>query len=195
MDKYLFDFINQFAGRYVIADIIGIFLAVYLGYLLIFLLLFFTLLNLKRRWTMLLGALFSGFLAKFVIVQGIRMIAPVNRPFVEDAVTQLIEHSPTASFPSGHVSFFFAISFFLLFWLRGLKEPSACWKAAVVFFFSTSFLIGLGRVFCGLHWVSDILAGAAVGLVSGWLVYKAFQAHRFLRVDSAEATVEAGNRQ
>jgi membrane-associated phospholipid phosphatase len=32
--------------------------------------------------------------------------------------------------------------------------------------------MGVSRIFVGYHWPSDILAGAAIGLISGWLINK-----------------------
>ena len=45
-------------------------------------------------------------------------------------------------------------------------------KKAGIFFFLASFLIGLARVFSGIHWPSDILVGALVGILSAYLLRK-----------------------
>lgn len=41
-----------------------------------------------------------------------------------------------------------------------------------LWFFAASSIICLSRVFCGIHWPLDILAGAIVGIFSGLLIYK-----------------------
>jgi len=42
-------------------------------------------------------------------------------------------------------------------------------------FFIAAFLISLARVFGGIHYPLDILAGAIVGIFSGWLVERIYQ--------------------
>jgi undecaprenyl-diphosphatase len=62
---------------------------------------------------------------------------------------------PDPSLPSGHASRAFALAGLVFFRFR--------WRAgspAIVF----ASLVGLSRVYLGLHWPSDILAGAIVGL-------------------------------
>lgn len=169
MDSYLFNLINQFANRWPFLDTIGIFLATYLGYILILILTVFFFVDFRKYWKMIIGSLTAGFLARFSIVEIIRQIYPFNRPFVQGEINLLIQHSPSASFPSGHVSFFFAISFFMFFWIRKMINPPKYKKLILCFFFSFSFLIGIARVFSGVHWFSDILAGIIVGFFSGWL--------------------------
>lgn len=65
------------------------------------------------------------------------------------------------SFPSNHAlnNFAQAIYFFLL-WPR---KKNAWWL------FLVAFLISIGRVYQGLHYPSDVLGGALIGLAVGWL--------------------------
>ncbi len=62
------------------------------------------------------------------------------------------------SFPSGHAVTSFALA-------AGLSAffPRAAWG-----FYLTAALIGLGRVVGGSHHLSDVLAGALLGLAVGW---------------------------
>jgi len=96
-----------------------------------------------------------------VIVELIRWIWQRPRPFVQNNVNLLLTHNASA-FPSGHAAFFFAVSTIVYFYNK---------KAGILFFIA-SFLICLARVFSGIHWPLDILAGAIVGVLSGWVVHK-----------------------
>ena len=162
MDLFLFQKINQYAAKWVWLDVLGIFFAKYFEYFLIFILLLYLVRNFWKNWRMAAKAIISAVLARFILAEIIRLIFPRPRPFVENSVNLLLKHSPTASFPSGHAAFYFAISTIIYSYNKKLG----------FFFFASSFLIVLARVFSGLHWPSDILAGAIVGIFSGWLINK-----------------------
>ena len=160
MDYFIFQQINNLAGQWTYLDAFGIFFAQYLAYILLFLL--FLLFWKKRK--VIFQSLLAGFLAKFGLVELIRLFWLRPRPFIENEVNLLLEHNG-ASFPSGHAAFFFALSFVIYQYN----------KKAGIGFFTASFFIAISRVFCGIHWPSDILAGALVGVFSGWLVLRIFK--------------------
>ena len=68
------------------------------------------------------------------------------------------------SFPSGHVSAAFctATSLSLRFHKWYVIAPSFLWATSV----------GWARMYQGVHYPSDVLAGAIVGAGSAWLGYK-----------------------
>lgn len=161
MDIYLFNLINQFAGRWLWLDTLGIYFAEYFGYALILSLLLFLAVRFRKYFKMIIEAIISAILARFVIVELIRWIWQRPRPFVQNNVNLLLTHNASA-FPSGHAAFFFALSTIVYLYNK---------KAGILFFIA-SFLICLARVFAGIHWPLDILAGVAVGIFSAWLIYK-----------------------
>ncbi|MDD5251065.1 MAG: phosphatase PAP2 family protein [Patescibacteria group bacterium] len=83
------------------------------------------------------------------------------RPFVTlYDVHQLIDKSPLEkSFPSDHAAIAFAMAF------------AACrtWPRFGAALLAAAVLVALGRVFVGVHYPSDIVAGAAVGMFAAWL--------------------------
>ncbi|HOK35476.1 MAG TPA: phosphatase PAP2 family protein [Candidatus Pacearchaeota archaeon] len=161
-DFSIFQFINQFAGRWVLLDAIGIFFANYSGYVLAAILvgfLFFG--NRKRNFQMTIEAFLAAIFSRFVVVNIIRAIYPKSRPFVNHQVYLLIRETGN-SFPSGHASFFFALSFTVYFFNKKLG----------IAFLIISFLMGIARIFVGVHYPSDILGGILVGYFSAWLVNK-----------------------
>lgn len=161
-DWQVFQFLNNLAGKNSFLDGIAIFFAEYSGYILLLILLFLLIRNYKKYKTLFLVALISAFVSRLVFAELIRHIYFRPRPFVENSVTLLISHNPTASFPSGHASFYFALSGAVYFFNKKLG----------VLFFLTSFLMGVSRVYCGLHWPSDILAGAILGILISYLTFK-----------------------
>lgn len=86
------------------------------------------------------------------------------RPFaLNSAVALLVEPPLDASFPSGHT----AASFAAVFALRSSGSP--LWKPALVL----AVVIAFSRLYLYVHWPSDVLGGALLGAVVGWMGAKA----------------------
>jgi undecaprenyl-diphosphatase len=85
-----------------------------------------------------------------------------ERPFAaHPSDTVLLAHrSADPSFPSDHATAAFAIAFAVLFFSRRLGA----------LFLVAATAIGVSRVLLGLHYPSDVVAGAAIGLASAVLV-------------------------
>lgn len=164
LDFYLFKFINGLAGRFWPADLAGIFFAQYLGYFLIAAALLLILKQKKWQLKIYYFALvsLSVILARGIIAELIRFFYFRPRPFAALSFNPLFSHTEPEAFPSGHASFFFALALAIFFLNKkwGLR------------FLIAAFLIGLARIFAGVHWPSDILGGAIVGLISALIVKK-----------------------
>ena len=162
LDFYLFGQINRFAGKYFWLDTLTIFFAQYFEYVFIFLLILFLARNFREYIYMIVEAFFAAILAKEIFVDIIRQLWPKVRPFVEKQIYLLIQHPVTASFPSAHAAFYFAIATTIYFYHK---------KAGLVFLIS-ALLISIARVFSGVHWLSDILVGSLIGVFSAFIVRK-----------------------
>ena len=172
-DYWLFQQINNLAGHWKLLDNIGIFFAAYFQYVLSVFLLVFLFLGKdsaeKNKNRLMVGLAFlAAGIARLGFTEILYQVFHRLRPFAAHQVQQLIVHDAANSFPSGHASFFFAMA--MVVYLYN--------KRAGFWFFIGAILISLTRIFVGVHYPSDILAGAAVGIFSGWLVVKI--ARRFM---------------
>jgi len=161
LDMIIFNGVNQFASKNFLVDTLAIFFADFFQYVLILSLAIFLVVNFKKYWKMVIEALVSAVFARFAVNEIIQLFWQRPRPFVNNNVNLLFEHLGP-SFPSGHAAFFFAISTIVFLYNK---------KAGLLFFLA-SIIISLARVFSGIHWPTDILVGAIVGVASGFLIYK-----------------------
>lgn len=94
-----------------------------------------------------------------------------TRPYEAFVSHLLIAPSADPSFPSDHATAAFAIAFAYLL-LGWSKSGSA--------FLAFAFLVGLSRVYIGIHYVGDILGGMATGLLAVLIVVFAYRQNSFL---------------
>ncbi|KKP32693.1 MAG: hypothetical protein A2312_03895 [Candidatus Staskawiczbacteria bacterium RIFOXYB2_FULL_32_9] len=168
LDLYLFNLINGLAGKYAWLDTLAIFVAENSEYILAVFLVMILIYNFKKYWKMGLEAVIAAVVTRFVVAEIIRKIWFRPRPFVNHQVNQLINYnSLEASFPSGHACFYFALSTIIYFYHKKLG----------IAFYIFSLLIVFSRVFVGIHWPSDILAGAVIGVIMGFTLNILFRKH------------------
>lgn len=156
LDSLIFQYLNGLAIQNPWVGFLTVFFAEYLPYVLVGFLFLFFLFRFKQYFKPLAAAFIAGG-AAVILAKGIRFIWYRPRPFLESPVNLLLTTVSRGSFPSYHASFFFALSTVILFWNRKLG----------VLLFIASCLVVVARVFAGLHWPTDILAGMALGIACG----------------------------
>lgn len=168
-NQSLFLFIHQFAGRNFILDDAGIFLASYLPYLmgLAFLVLVWREDGWRKKLYVFAEGAIAVVLSRGLVTEIIRYFYYHPRPFAFYNFTPLISESGS-SFPSGHMTFFFALS--LVVWYANRKWG---W-----WFFALSALVGIARIYAGVHWPYDIIGGVLIGLACGWFVHRLLKESR-----------------
>lgn len=113
-------------------------------------------------WPLLVTTAVSG----LFFAQGVkRLIASRDRPSLL-SYAEPQEQIFSNSFPSGHTSTSFAIAF-MLFFLTFRTERS--WIARYAF--AWALLVGISRVYRGVHWPTDVIGGIFAGLISSSAVY------------------------
>lgn len=140
-------------------DGIIVFLAVYLQYFLLaaaLYLLFKKEKNRRRRFFVFLVFVFAAILSRGLLTETVRFFWSRSRPFAALGFSPLINGAATASFPSGHMAFCFALALTVF-----LLDKKWAW-----FFVGAVLLMGLCRIAAGIHWPLDIAAGIAVATAS-----------------------------
>lgn len=123
-------------------------------------------------------------LGKRVIFEG----EPRPLRVLEDAAraVPILKHNNYInSFPSGHTSTAFTTALLLSFIIRK--------KFAVFFFPIIAFLVGYSRVYLAQHFVTDVVAGSAIGIISSYsalLIHNHFQQKK--RLMQQEASTQDG---
>jgi undecaprenyl-diphosphatase len=135
------------------------------------------------RWATFLVITAAG---NWLLNDGLKLLFARARPDMADALWR----STSYAFPSGHamgsVAVFGALAYLSM-------HASARWRvrsAAVALALCLVGAISLSRIYLGVHWLSDILAGVSAGMV--WLAtttaaYEVYRRMRLLRTARAEA--------
>lgn len=109
--------------------------------------------NRKQTALMLLLALACGLAASQLI--GLGFYRP--RPFLAGLGEALMDHRPNAAFPSNHALIFSAYASTLVL-LRHYRLSAGI--------FAVGILVGLARIYLGVHYPGDILGGFLLGAAS-----------------------------
>lgn len=182
IDLILFHWLNSWSGVSPFFDWLIVFQATYFWGVIMALVVCFALATFFPLWhaarvhgiSLFIFALVSAFLARFVFTELIRFFYIRPRPFMVLEDVMVLKHqlfgeiTTSGSFPSGHAALAFAVATTISFYYP---------KTSVLFFLA-AFSIGMGRVAAGVHWPSDILGGAIVGLVSAFVVNFAWNKYK-----------------
>ncbi|MEM2637153.1 MAG: phosphatase PAP2 family protein [Candidatus Korarchaeota archaeon] len=133
----------------------------------------------KFNWLIAAGVLglLSFIIADLIVTNSLKVIINRPRPMAEDFYAlyglEIVGADPglEGSFPSGHATSAFALAmpFAVILW-----KKFAGWKkyllSGVVSIFAI--LMAFSRVYCSVHYPTDVIAGAIVGIGISWLLIK-----------------------
>ena len=108
----------------------------------------------SRRWRYALFTVLLCLLAAWIVVAGIRSLAPIPRPAFYGLGIQWVPQGVRPGLPSMHAAGTFAAAFAL--WCLPSRVPLL---AALV----VAALVAWSRVYLGLHFPSDIVAATMLG--------------------------------
>jgi undecaprenyl-diphosphatase len=176
MDRAVVHYAHSIIGRFPFLDGVAVFLASYLPYLfiIVFGVVLFVpsafmdrlpLLAKKQRLQFILMTLLAVIIAWGIILPAIRYGYGRSRPFAEFGWTPLVAHEANASFPSGHATLMFTLAASM--WQ--LKKKWGYW------FFACAALTGMARVYSLVHYPTDIIFGAVLGIVAVFFVSRIVQ--------------------
>lgn len=123
----------------------------------------FALLFSKKKEIKLLGlTMLAGLTVSFYIVSGLKVLIARPRPFLVLTNVMLLAQEKSMSFPSHHA----AVSF------MAAAVLTAYFKRYAAFLYSLAALVAFSRVYIGVHYPSDVLAGAAIGTLIGYFLVR-----------------------
>lgn len=173
LDTQLFYLLNNVAGQSPLLDGVIVFFASYLAYLLVgifLVLVFFSHYSKRQKWGLLIVAGAASIISRFGVTELIRLFYHRPRPFLALPDVHNLFIDTAWSFPSGHATFFFALSTAVYLY----NKKWGLW------FFLATILITVSRVIAGVHYPSDILGGALIGIVVAYTTF-----HLVRRVDNS----------
>ncbi len=102
-----------------------------------------------------IAILISLFVAYVVVELVIKTFIHRERPYIAEGLTPIIVDSLSYSFPSGHTAYSFASATVIAMYYGRWCIPA----------FVLASMIGLSRIYLALHWPTDVVAGALIGIV------------------------------
>ena len=108
-------------------------------------------------WRMILAILFTYAVTEFAL----KPLVGRDRPFTLEPSIAVIDARPqTPSFPSGHAAMAIAGA------IAGSRMlPGSAWV-----WWPLAVVVAVSRVYIGVHWPTDVIAGAIAGLAAAWFV-------------------------
>ncbi len=119
-----------------------------------------------------LSTVFGSVFLSWALVVILKWIVASPRPFLYfNSVNPLFYYGGYDSFPSGHATFFAALAMALFFYHKRIGT----------LYFLIALIIGMARVFSGIHFPIDILAGFAIGVLTTFAIHHTLQEARFVK--------------
>jgi undecaprenyl-diphosphatase len=170
VNVWLFSSVHAFVGLWWWLDDGAIFLADYIQYVIAFAVIVLWVRYPKHR-VMVVVSMSASLVARLVVKPLILLFYAEPRPFVYLHFTPLVSTYVSEnfqSFPSGHALFFFALATVVYLFHKKYGR----------WFLVAALLMGLSRIYIGVHWPFDILVGAVLGMGVGFGVYYAYHRYR-----------------
>ncbi|ASV69580.1 MULTISPECIES: undecaprenyl-diphosphatase [Cytobacillus] len=157
----LFRGINDLGFEYPDLNPIIVFIAEYTVILLALITLMYWFTRKTKHRYMVMTAGFTFILAEIIGKFVVSKLHFNYQPFVElDNVNQLIDKTANNSFPSDHTILFF--SFCIVFWL--FNKKNVLWPILSV-------LVGISRIWVGVHYPFDVITGALIAIICAIIMY------------------------
>jgi undecaprenyl-diphosphatase len=169
LDQQAFQFIYAAAHRNAFWNVLAIIFAEYLPYFMVaaFLVLVYYQKGWRRKVYLFCEAALAIILSRGILTEVIRYFYHEPRPFSFYGLVPLFNET-SWSFPSGHAAWFFALA--MAVWFANRKWG---W-----WYFALALIMGVARVYAGVHWPIDIIGGAAIGVASSLFIHWLLKGNR-----------------
>lgn len=117
----------------------------------------------RKAGVLALGAMILGLLVTNITI---KPLLSRPRPWLDWPIVPLVTEKDPNSFPSGHTCAAFAAG---LSWVRTLP-----WRWGRIAAVAAAVVMGLSRLYVGVHYPTDVLAGAVIGSLCAWAAWKAY---------------------
>lgn len=160
LDLILLTWLHDIANSYTSFRYLAIFCASYLQYIIGLVLIVLAIGS--QKWIKIaIAGLLSGLIARYGVKSFILLFVDRGRPYItipyfNPLISQSVDEQ-YKSFPSGHTIFLFALATTIYLYNK-------LWG---IFFYVSALLIGVARIAVGVHYPTDILAGAILGILTG----------------------------
>ncbi len=165
MDYSILRLINNFAGQKIWLDILGIIFSDFLIFaipLIIILVYFFS--KKRRKLFFISLKIIFALVLVCLINYSLKKIIARPRPFVDHndiyQLAKLFADLKDFSFPSNHAAIAFVMAISVLI----------DWKKFGLILLGLAVIVGLGRIFVGVHYPTDVLGGIITALVAVFLI-------------------------
>lgn len=108
--------------------------------------------------------LLAGLTVTYYVVSFLKEVTARPRPYLVFPDVHVLIKEVSFSFPSFHTTDAFMAAMILSTFFK--------WHWI---FFGLAALVGFSRVYVGVHYVSDVLAGALIGMLIGYVLVKVFR--------------------
>ena len=121
----------------------------------------------RKAGVLALGAMVLGLIVTNLTI---KPLISRPRPWLDWPIVPLVTEKDPNSFPSGHTCAAFAAG---MVWVRALP-----WKWGRIAAVAAAAVMGLSRLYVGVHYPTDVLAGAVIGSLCAWAAWKAYNLYR-----------------
>jgi undecaprenyl-diphosphatase len=137
-----------------------------------------------------LAMVFRGFYSAGLHVAGAALLTSLTVWLLKDATAiarpEFVMHPPSSeAYPSGHATGITVLCSLLASFVARESRPGRRWQYYLIFSIPLV-LVAVSRVYLGVHWVTDIIAGVMLGLAISGLIRTSFS-----RFDNAPITLDS----
>lgn len=174
LDKQLFYFINGKWHNTVFDSLMPLLRSAQFWIPLYLFLMMFVLLNFKKNtwwWVAMVAftVILSNFISSDIIKENIWRTRPCNDASLISTIRFLLNYRPqSSSFTSSHAVNHFAMATFFYFTLKNFIGNIAR------LFFLWAFIVIYAQVYVGVHFPLDVICGALIGIILGYLPARSF---------------------